>query len=342
VTGPGSGPALGYADAAYARALGEFGRPIALPASGGWLLERPIPGATDLDAMGPYPLFACRDWSGLGQDLDTLRSRLVSVTLVADPFGDYDESLLRDVFERVRPYKNHFVTDMAEPVDSIVSPHHRYYAHRALKRVQIEVSRSPKAYADEWTRLYSGLVERHEIRGLRRFSAASFARQLRVPGVVLFRALREGIAVGAQLWYEEGTGAAPAGAAQSGAAQSGAAESSAAGGSRRDGVAYSHLAASSEAGYDVRVSYALYLAALEYFRGRVRWLDLGAGAGVGDRQDGLTAFKRGWATGTRPVFLCSSVLRPERYEVLAGASSAVDDGYFPAYRAGEFAAKDAA
>jgi hypothetical protein len=337
VTDPEAGLALGYADAAYARALGDFGRPVALPASGGWLLERPIPGAADLDAMGPYPLFACRDWSALGQDLDALRSRLLSVTLVADPFGDYDESLLRDVFERVKPFKNHFVTDMAEPVDSIVSPHHRYYAHRALKRVQIEVSRSPQAYADEWTRLYSGLVERHEICGLRRFSAASFVRQLQVPGVVLFRAIREGIAVGAQLWYEAGTDAA-----QSGAAQAAAEESCAAGGSRRDGVAYSHLAASSEAGYDIRVSYALYLAAVEYFRSRVRWLDLGAGAGVGDRQDGLTAFKRGWATGTRPVYLCSSVLWPERYELLAGAGSAVDDGYFPAYRAGEFAGKDAA
>jgi hypothetical protein len=148
---------------------------------------------------------------------------------------------------------------------------------------------------------------------LRRFSAASFAGQLQVPGAVLFRALLDGVAVGAQIWYEAGSPAR---------------------------VAYSHLAASSAAGYEVRVSYALYLAAVDYFRGRVDWLDLGAGAGVGERRDGLTAFKSGWATGSRPVYLCGSVLWPERYQLLAGAAGNGD--YFPAYRAGEFAGRDAA
>jgi len=154
-------PALGYADGAYAAAFGEFGRPTSLPGSGGWLLERPVPGTADRDAMGPYPLFACQDWTALGKDLDALRDRLVSVTLVADPFGQYHESLLRETFDRVRPFKNHFVAELARPIDGIVSAHHRYYARRALKRVQVDVSRSPQEFAGEWTRLYSGLIERH-------------------------------------------------------------------------------------------------------------------------------------------------------------------------------------
>lgn len=320
---------LGYADASYATALGEFGRPIALEASGGWLLERPIRGAADRDAMGSYPLFACRDWAALGQDLGALRNRLVSVSLVADPFGDYSEPLLTDIFESVRLFKNHFVADLSCPAGATISPHHRYYARRALKRVRIEVSRSPGAYLDEWAGLYSGLVERHDIGGMRRFSMASFAGQMKVPGAVLFRALLDGVAVGAQLWYEVGTGDdEPADSRR-----------------RPERVAYSHLAASSEAGYAVRVSYALYWAAIEYFRARVDWLDLGAGAGLGDRQDGLTAFKSGWATGTRPVYLCGSVLWPERYDVLAGAGAhgtrdGRGTGYFPAYRAGEFEGRD--
>jgi hypothetical protein len=315
----------GYANAAYAEALGEFGRPVALPSCGGWLLERSIPGFGDMDAMGPYPLFACRNWAALGQDLDALRDRLVSVTLAADPFGNYTATRLGQLFDRVRPLKNHFVVELSRPMDTVATAHHRYYARRALKKVQVDVSRSPLGFAEEWTRLYSGLVERHDIGGLRRFSPASFAGQLQVPGVVFFRALLDGNAVGSQIWYESGTGPAEAGAE---------------GGSRAERVAYSHLAASSEAGYDVSVSYALYWAAIEYFRGRVDWLDLGAGAGVGERLDGLTAFKSGWATGSRPVYLCGRVLLPERYAFLAGRSDFGAEGYFPAYRAGEFAGRD--
>ena len=57
-------PATGYADPAYAAALAEVGEPRVLPHSGGSLLVRPTPGGRDLDAIGPYPLFACADWSG--------------------------------------------------------------------------------------------------------------------------------------------------------------------------------------------------------------------------------------------------------------------------------------
>ena len=50
----------GYMHPFYAEALSEFGTPVALPASGGWLLERCLPGTADRDAMGPYPSSAAR------------------------------------------------------------------------------------------------------------------------------------------------------------------------------------------------------------------------------------------------------------------------------------------
>src|SRR5436190_23288915 len=88
----------GYMHPRYAQSLAEFGSPRHLPRSGGWILEREIPGFPYRDAMGCYPLFACRDWSRLHEDLEELHSDLVTLTLVADPFGDYDLSTLQHCF----------------------------------------------------------------------------------------------------------------------------------------------------------------------------------------------------------------------------------------------------
>jgi len=68
-------------------------------------------------------------------------------------------------------------------------------------------------------------------------------------------------------------------------------------------------------------------------RVEVRWLALGGAAGDADddEADGLSRFKRGWATGTRQVYLCGKVLQPDAYRRLAGDAPA-DMEYFPAYR----------
>ena len=79
----------GYLHADYARSLAEFGTPRELPRSGGWILERKIPGFNAYDAMGCYPLFCCKDWSRLQGDIAELQSELVSLSLVPDPFGDF-------------------------------------------------------------------------------------------------------------------------------------------------------------------------------------------------------------------------------------------------------------
>jgi hypothetical protein len=85
----------GYLDQSYAESLREFGAPFALKKCSGWLLKRPIPQTSSFDAMGCYPLFACKDWSKLHDDLEELSDDLVSVCLVTDPFGEFDTDLLR-------------------------------------------------------------------------------------------------------------------------------------------------------------------------------------------------------------------------------------------------------
>ena len=227
---------LGYAHKAYAAALAEFGTPLVLPRSGGNLLKRPIRHTSSQDAMGPYPLFSCVDWNGLADDLEALRSDTVAVALAPDPFGDYPLDLLHKCFDRVIEFKAHFVVDRDRPYGI---RHHRYYQRKALRDLTVDVC-SPEELLPDWIRLYAHLIERHQLKGIKAFSPASFRQQFSVPGLVCVRArTSDGRCVGAHLWYVSGD------------------------------VGYSHLAASDEVGYRLSASYAIYAAALEYLHQKV-------------------------------------------------------------------------
>ena len=299
----------GYSHPGYAAALAEFGKPRALPRSEGWILERPILDTPYRDAMGCYPLFACRDWSQLDLDLDELRSELATLTIVADPFGNHTPAQLGKCFPTVvTPFKEHLVTELSRSPESFVATQHRRKAQKALERLDIERVEDAGVFADRWIELYANLVRRHGIRGLTAFSPDSFRAQLAVPGISLFRAISENETVGMTLWYTD-----------------------------RE-VAYYHLGAYSDLGYELEASFALFWHVLEYFsRQGLQWLDLGAGAGLSakDSSDGLSRFKRGWATGTRTAYLCGRIFDLSRYDQIMRDREAND--YFPPYRKGEFA-----
>lgn len=295
----------GYLHPSYAESLMEFGTPRELPQCGGWILERQIPGFPFYDAMGCYPLFACRDWSQLNADLESVGNELVTLSLVTDPFGGFDLAQLEQCFDVVIPFKQHFVVDLRQPINNIVSKHHRKYARKALKNICIDRCQQPEQLFDEWIALYSILIERHKIAGIRAFSKAAFTRQLSTPGLVMFRALSKGNVVGVHLWYMQGE------------------------------VAYSHLSACSPFGYELRASYALQWHANKYFEDKVRWLNQGSGV-KSDGADGLSQFKRGWATGTRAAYFCGRIFDQERYENILSAKGIHAADYFPAYRKDEF------
>jgi hypothetical protein len=101
-------------------------------------------------------------------------------------------------------------------------------------------------------------------------------------------------------------------------------------------VAYGHLAAFSSRGYELRASYGTKWHVLQYFHGKVRFLDLMGAAGAADATNGLTQFKRGWATGTRTALLCGAILDRPRYDDLCAVRRIGATRYFPAYREGEF------
>lgn len=293
----------------YARSLAESGVPRELPASQGWVLRRPIAGFPYADAMGCYPLFACRDWAALAGDLENLAPELVSLTLVADPFGDYDQACLQRCFpDLVRPFKHHFVVDLSRPLRSFVSKHHRRNAARALAAVDVELCQRPTEWLDDCVRLYGILMARHDIRGIRAFSRQTFALQLGIPGARVWRAVAGGETVGMTIWYRQGD------------------------------VGYYHVGCYSELGYELRASFALFWRAFETFASSgLRWLNLGSAAGVrAQAGDGLARFKQGWSTGTRPAYLCGRIFDRDKVAEIVRVRQVPATDYFPAYRQGEF------
>lgn len=297
----------GYLHAGYAESLAEFGMPRKLAHCGGWILQRQIFDWPEYDAMGCYPLFCCWDWSQLSKDLAELQQDVVTLTLVTDPFGDFNLSDLQHSFDLVKPFKQHFIADLSRPIDEIVSKHHRYYARKALKQIRIEISHNAMEWLDDWLILYGALIERHNITGIRAFSREAFAKQLSIPGMVMFRAVSGGNILGANLFYVH-----------------------------KD-IAYTHLSAFSTRGYALRASYAVRWTAIEYFIGRARWLNLGAGSGINKKStDGLSKFKEGWSTETRTAYICGRIFDHEKYTEIVKAKDVFTTDYFPAYREGEF------
>ncbi len=301
--------ATGFLHPIYAASFAEVGVVRQLNRSGAWLIQRAVAGSPKFDAMGMYPMVLCQDWSGLAADLDEIRDEVVCVGLVADPFGDYDGACLNHCFpDLVLAFKDHFVVDLHRSREEFVSAHHRHKVRKANRAVYVEVCSDPMALAHEWIELYGVLVQRHHMRGPMVFSPRALTSQLTVPGLVMMRAVQRGKTVGAQTWYIVGD------------------------------VAYGHLAAYNQLGYAASASYALYWLAIEYFGGLgLHYMDLGASPGVAKTEtDGLTIFKRGWATETRKAYFCGRIFDADAYQAICASAGAVQDGYFPAYRRGEF------
>jgi hypothetical protein len=297
----------GYASLGYAESVVEFGRLVELPASGGWLQERKIDGTVDRDLIGCYPLFDCPRWWRLEEDLASLSGRFVSATVVPDPLAGVPKDRLARAFDVVRFFKLHFVVDFGKRDGEFPSRHHRARVRRALRRLEVDVGSGSPLLLDEWCRLHAVLADRKKLSGIHLFSRNSFRRQLDLPGLVSFRAVDARGCQGIQLWLESERGA------------------------------HSHLLALSTDGYRVGAAYALHDAALRYFRGRVRRLDLGGGAGSDvPENDGLARFKSGWANDSLPSFACGRVLCPEVYEALTRRRGR-GETFFPAYRGEELA-----
>jgi hypothetical protein len=295
----------GYLHPGYASSFAEFGEIRSLERSGAWYLVRSIAGSEQKDAMAGYRNLFCLDWEMLAEDIDRATD-IVSVVAVTDPMTSVDISYLKRCFpDLVRPYKHNYVVDLRAPSPSA---QHRAKARRALAQLDVTVEARPLGFLDEWVSLYDQLCRRHRLDGVRAFSRRAFTEQLAVPGCIAFRALSGGVCVSTCLWYTMGD------------------------------VAHYHLGASSTEGYALSASYALFDAAIETFKADGKaWLNLGSGAGAEhQKKDGLSRFKRGWATGSRESYLCGRIYDHEGYRALTRARTSTPGDYFPAYRYGEY------
>jgi hypothetical protein len=249
------------------------------------------------------------DWSRLHDDLAEIKDELVSLSVVTDPFGEYDEAYLRRCFaDVVISFKPHYIVDLVDSPSDARCKHHTRYARKALSQLGVEICEEPVRLIEDWAELYGQLIQRHDIQGISAFSREALEEQLRVPGAIAFRAFYQGQTVGMIVWYIQ------------------------------NDKSYYHLGAFNSDGYALRASYGLFKVAIDYFTGSgVRWLDLGGAAGLdSSRMDGLSRFKQGWSNGTRMVYFCGHIFNHDRYREILKAKSIPKTDYFPAYRKGEF------
>lgn len=298
----------GYLHPDYARSLSGFGKPQYLPASGGWLLVRTVPGSSGQDAMGCYPLFSCNDWTRIHEDMEEIKNDLVSMVIVSDPFAKVSVEYLTTHFDIVKPFKEHVVVDLEADWASLVKKNHRYYARRSLKKMDVEIVFQPERLLNEWVELYQNLIYRHNITGIRAFSRSCFENQLKLPGlfVVVGRSRDNNQVIGMHLVIVQGYNA------------------------------YSHLAAYSKEGYGIRAAYGIYWETIRYLHSiSCRLFDIGAMAGTSDsHENGLWAYKTGWSDYKIPVYLCGKILNIENYVSECRRSGLINNNFFPAYRNG--------
>jgi hypothetical protein len=299
----------GYQSAEYVAALAEIGQPLFLPRCDGWLLDRQIARTGLCDAVGCYPLFRCSHWHELDRDLEDLRDRVVSVALVVDPYGSAPADLSTCFPHVCRPFKEHFGIDFSRDWSRSIGSNHRRNIRAASRAVEVEHCAIPEARLDEWTALYGELIARHAVIGPARFSRSSFERQLRVPGIALFRATCGSETVAMSLWYLDGD------------------------------VAYYHLGACNSRGYELAAMFAVFDVALRHFaEAGLRFAELGGAAGWrATTADGLARFKAGWANERRTAWFCGRVLDEPAYQRLATGRQHSQSGFFPGYRQPEAA-----
>lgn len=288
-----------YGSEAYAKAFAGVAEAVELPATGVWVLGRNIPGSQRCDLVGCYPRTAIPVDGELENDFPALRlAGYVSLTMATDVFFRPEPTQLGRMFDVCRPFKWHYILDCNEPF--AYARHHRYEVSRSRRHCTVRAVDLTQ-HMQPWLDLYRTLVRRRGVKGLADFSDGYFTKLAKLDGLLATAALHEDEIVGMHLWLIHGK------------------------------WVYSHLGASSESGYRMGASYALYDDVINRFYGS-HSIDFGGVAGTTDNvQDGLARFKRGFANTNAPSYLCGKILDVDAYRALCVSCGEVQ-GFFPAYR----------
>lgn len=290
-----------YSTREYATSLAFLGSPFMIRSLACWGLRRPIDGSDHCDASGVYP------FSPLTQqaDIGALRSELaehglVSFVLVTDALASGTD-WIHEAFDVVRPYKTHHVIDFSAGTPRF-SKQRRWNIRRAHEKCETRLINLAD-HMDAWCGLYRNLVERHGMRPEQVFQRSSFEAVAGMDDVIAIGAFANGRLASAHIWIR-----------------------------CQDNI-YSHLGASSDEGYRIGASYAVYDHSIAHFAD-CSLMDLGGVADTGEASQGLDRFKRGFANGTRQKYLCGIVAKEDIYRQLSKGAvpSKAGEAYFPLYR----------
>jgi hypothetical protein len=291
-----------YADPGFAGSLDEHGPVLDLPGSGARVLLHPIPGTDRSDAVGPYPLLSCPRPERLADDLGVMaEAGAVTFTAVLDPMSTRLPAEASARFDVARPFKPHFVTEL-DGRGGYPSLHHLRNTRRALARVDVRIGPASDASIEDWLTLWSTLVDRIGLSGPAAGSRRMFARQFALEGAVVLWAEHRGRPVAAKLALLDHL------------------------------TAYNHLSTSSPEGRAHAAMYALDAALLELAECGLAAVHWGGTAGAGSSDDGLAAYKRGWANAERMAVLVGAVLDTATYRRLGGGYPVDPLAWFPAHR----------
>lgn len=291
-----------YTSETYARAFTEHS-PFYLPHSQSWVLQRAIPQSPYHDITACYPRFPLFSPQALADDLKHISQQAVSFTLATDATTPIPADTLSELFDVVRPFKIHYLHTNEKPRE--LTKHHRYEVKQAHRHCTVNVV----AFADylaPWLELYQNLVKHHQITGFQNFNEQYFTQLLQTENLITLGAFDvNNNLIAMHLWYQY------------------------------QDTLYSHLAASSDQGYQLRASYAIYDTLIREFPA-IRTIDFGSGAGNShDPNNGLTRFKQGFANDSQQSYLCGKILDQPRYNELVNKTFSLSpQDYFPLYRKG--------
>jgi hypothetical protein len=258
---------------AYAQACSTSGvRPFHVPEWGAYVLIRDGHGGACF-ATGVRPQASLDPDSDLSAGLARLRQAgVVSVSLVPDPLWSPTLGAFRRAFEICQPLKIHFMLDRgARRVQ--IGKRHRNRINQALRACEIREG-SLAEHVPRWMELYRWHVANRRI--AHPFGVSYFETLAQLDGLkTLIVTVNEEI-VNMTLWL------------------------------RHEDVLYFYDGASNAAGLERSASYAAFAYVIET-ESECRYLFFGGPAEMrANGDDGLTAFKRGFANAFGSTYLCST------------------------------------
>ena len=290
----------GFYQAGFSESLGPN---ILLTQSDSYLNKRVIGTTGHYDLVFPYPMFAGRNFSAIGQDIRSLsQSDAVSMTIRSDAFFEKTVSQTEAVWDWFRPFKTHHITNLSKPWRDKAARNAKRYEVRARRTFTFSEVLNPAFYASDLRRLNSIILNRKRVTNTSIIAETILRQQLGLSGARLFRASDSNGIQGLAFFMVT------------------------------EKRAYAYMIGATDEARSNNVIYGLYGYALDSFQDAMDYVDFGGVPGTSDDQSHpIAQFKQLWTNETAQSFICGKVFRPDVYKNLSKAHPTSHVNFFPAY-----------